>query len=67
MDLRLLNQSAMSTEIVMLVKYCREQVYLGKTKVIHINTEKNIADIMTTNISNTELYNKRRDKLLETV
>jgi hypothetical protein len=48
----------------MLVEYCRQQVTIGKIKVTHIDTEENIADILTKNIYNTKLFLKHRDKLL---
>jgi hypothetical protein len=51
---------------LMLVEYCRQQVYLGNIKVEHIDTEENMADILTKNIYNTKLFRKHRDQLLGT-
>ena len=48
----------------MIVEYCRQQVYLGNIRVEHIDTEENIADILTKNIYNTKLFQKHRDQLL---
>ena len=49
---------------LMIVEYCRQQVYLGNIRVEHIDTEENIADILTKNIYNTKLFQKHRDQLL---
>jgi ASC-1-like (ASCH) protein len=49
---------------IMLVEYCRQQVALGLINVQHIDTEDNIADILTKNIYNTKLFKKHRDSLL---
>jgi hypothetical protein len=49
---------------IMLVEYCRQQVYLGLINIEHIDTEENIADILTKNIYNTKRFTKHRDSLL---
>jgi hypothetical protein len=49
---------------IMIVEYCRQQVALGLINVQHIDTEDNIADILTKNIYNTKVFKKHRDSLL---
>jgi hypothetical protein len=49
---------------LVIVAYCREQVELGYIKVCDIDTEENIADILTKDIYNTKLFKQHQESLL---